>query len=78
MGYDSDHPASEGEVGKCGVAIDSLEDMEIFLRHRSGKDHRIDDHQFARIRVMGNVSGGSRETRRGLAKRFRARFKTTF
>src|SRR5579863_789809 len=28
MGYDSDHPASEGEVGKCGVAIDSLEDME--------------------------------------------------
>ncbi|MDQ6826440.1 MAG: methylmalonyl-CoA mutase family protein, partial [Candidatus Eremiobacteraeota bacterium] len=28
MGYDSDHPASEGEVGKCGVAIDSLADME--------------------------------------------------
>ncbi|HKW26696.1 MAG TPA: methylmalonyl-CoA mutase family protein, partial [Terriglobales bacterium] len=28
MGYDSDHPFSEGEVGKCGVAIDSLEDME--------------------------------------------------
>ena len=32
MGYDSDHPASEGEVGKCGVAIDSLEDMEILFR----------------------------------------------
>jgi len=44
MGYDSDHPASEGEVGKCGVAIDSLEDMEFCLVHRSGKDHRIDDH----------------------------------
>ena len=28
MGYDSDDPQSEGEVGKCGVAIDSLEDME--------------------------------------------------
>ena len=28
MGYDSDHAQSEGEVGKCGVAIDSLEDME--------------------------------------------------
>ena len=28
MGVDSDHPMSEGEVGKCGVAIDSLEDME--------------------------------------------------
>jgi methylmalonyl-CoA mutase, N-terminal domain len=31
MGYDSDHHASEGEVGKCGVAIDSLEDMEILF-----------------------------------------------
>ena len=31
MGYDSDHANSEGEVGKCGVAIDSLEDMEILF-----------------------------------------------
>ncbi len=28
MGYDSDHPLAEGEVGKVGVAIDSLRDME--------------------------------------------------
>ena len=28
MGFDSDHPRSEGEVGKCGVAISSLADME--------------------------------------------------
>lgn len=28
IGYDSDHPLSEGEVGKVGVAIDSIEDME--------------------------------------------------
>ncbi|MBM4236041.1 MAG: methylmalonyl-CoA mutase [Firmicutes bacterium] len=28
MGYDSDHERSLGEVGRCGVAIDSLEDME--------------------------------------------------
>jgi methylmalonyl-CoA mutase N-terminal domain/subunit len=28
MGYDSDHPRSEGEVGREGVAIDSLEDMQ--------------------------------------------------
>jgi methylmalonyl-CoA mutase N-terminal domain/subunit len=28
MGYDSDHVRSEGEVGKCGVAISSLADME--------------------------------------------------
>jgi len=27
-GYDTDHPLSAGEVGKCGVAIDSLRDME--------------------------------------------------
>jgi methylmalonyl-CoA mutase N-terminal domain/subunit len=31
MGYDSDHPRAAGEVGKVGVAIDSLEDMEILL-----------------------------------------------
>jgi methylmalonyl-CoA mutase, N-terminal domain len=28
MGYDSDHPRSEGEVGREGVAVDSLDDME--------------------------------------------------
>ena len=28
MGYDSDHEAAEGEVGKCGVAVSSLADME--------------------------------------------------
>lgn len=28
IGYDSDHPLAEGEVGKVGVAIDSLQDME--------------------------------------------------
>ena len=28
MGYDSDHPLSAGEVGKCGVAVSSLADME--------------------------------------------------
>lgn len=32
MGYDSDHPKSLGEVGVCGVAIDSLEDMEILYK----------------------------------------------
>src|SRR5689334_20671502 len=28
IGYDSDHPLAEGEVGKVGVAIDSIEDMQ--------------------------------------------------
>ena len=31
MGYDSDHPFSEGEVGKCGVAISSMADMEVLF-----------------------------------------------
>src|SRR3989454_9598802 len=31
MGYDADHSLSEGEVGKVGVSISSLEDMEILL-----------------------------------------------
>lgn len=31
MGYDSDHPISEGEVGKCGVAIASRQDMEVLF-----------------------------------------------
>jgi methylmalonyl-CoA mutase N-terminal domain/subunit len=38
IGYDSDHPMSEGEVGKVGVAIDSLEDMEILF-----KDIKLED-----------------------------------
>ena len=31
MGYDSDHPRAEGEVGRVGVAIDSIEDMQRLL-----------------------------------------------
>ncbi|NOY77283.1 MAG: methylmalonyl-CoA mutase family protein [Calditrichaeota bacterium] len=31
MGYDSDHPRSHGEVGVCGVAVDTLKDMEIIF-----------------------------------------------
>lgn len=32
IGYDSDHSLSEGEVGRVGVAIDSIEDMEILFK----------------------------------------------
>src|ERR1035437_4014207 len=32
MGYDADDPLAEGEVGKCGVSICSLEDMETLFR----------------------------------------------
>ncbi len=31
IGYDSDHPLAEGEVGKVGVAIDSIEDMQVLF-----------------------------------------------
>ncbi len=33
LGFDSDHPLASGEVGKVGVAIDSLDDMEILFNH---------------------------------------------
>ena len=46
MGYDSDHPKSHGEVGKCGVAVDSLRDMEILLDGIDpGDDLDLDDDQ---------------------------------
>ncbi len=32
MGYDSDHVLSKGEVGRCGVAVDSLVDMEVLFK----------------------------------------------
>ncbi len=32
MGYDSDSPMSRGEIGKCGVAVDTLKDMEILFK----------------------------------------------
>ncbi|NNN18326.1 MAG: methylmalonyl-CoA mutase [Acidimicrobiaceae bacterium] len=32
MGFDSDHPRAEGEVGKVGVAIDSIEDMKLLFK----------------------------------------------
>ncbi|HWR32012.1 MAG TPA: methylmalonyl-CoA mutase family protein [Chitinophagaceae bacterium] len=38
IGYDSDHPLAEGEVGKVGVAIDSIEDMQTLF-----KDIRLED-----------------------------------
>ncbi|MFQ6083973.1 MAG: methylmalonyl-CoA mutase [Candidatus Aminicenantia bacterium] len=31
MGVDSDHPLAQGEIGRCGVAVDSLADMEILF-----------------------------------------------
>ncbi len=49
MGLDSDHPLAAGEVGRVGVAICSLADMErLFDGIRARSDHHVDDHQFDR------------------------------
>ena len=46
MGRDSDDPKSLGEVGHCGVAIDSAADMERAVRrHRPRRRHHVDDDQ---------------------------------
>ena len=45
-GYDSDHPRVVGDVGKAGVAIDSVEDMKIlFDGIPLERDERVDDHE---------------------------------
>ena len=46
MGYDSDHPMSEGEVGREGVAVDTLADMEALFDGIDLRKHLgLDDHQ---------------------------------
>ena len=53
MGYDSDDPIAHGEVGKVGVAIDSIEDMRtLFDGIPLGQGVHVDDHQRARPRVL--------------------------
>jgi methylmalonyl-CoA mutase N-terminal domain/subunit len=50
IGYDSDHQLSEGEVGKVGVAIDSLEDMErLFAGIKLEDCVYFHDHQCYRL-----------------------------
>ena len=45
-GYDSDHPRVVGDVGKAGVAIDSVEDMKILFEGIPlDKVSRVDDHE---------------------------------
>ena len=37
MGYDSDHARSLGEVGREGVAVDTIDDMALFRASRSAR-----------------------------------------
>ena len=65
MGHDSDHPRSLGEVGREGVAVDTLDDMEtLFARDRPRRGDRLDDDQRAGgdharvLRRRGRASSG--------------------
>ncbi len=65
MGYDSDHPLAAGEVGRVGVAIDSIDDMsELFdgIPARPGIDVDDDqchgDHPAGALRRRGAPPGG--------------------
>ena len=61
MGYDSDSPKALGEVGKCGVAIDTLEDfLALIDGHSAGSGHHLHDHQSPGHRAVGHVLRGSR------------------
>ena len=67
MGYDSDHPMSEGEVGKCGVAIDSLADMEtLFEGIPLDQDQHVDDDECAGDDSVVDVPCRCREAGRRL------------
>jgi hypothetical protein len=68
-GYDSDHEMARGEVGKCGVAIDSLADMEVPLRrHRPRQGHDLDDDQLHGADRSGDVPRGRGEARDALGE----------
>ncbi len=69
MGRDPDHPLSLGEVGKCGVSIASLADMEALFDGISlGRRHLVDDHQLARRDDLRDVPGRRRAAGRRLAR----------
>ena len=66
MGYDSDHPRAEGEVGKVGVAIDSLADMRLLLADlpldkvtTSMTINATGGHPAAALRAGGRGAGGA-------------------
>ena len=53
IGYDSDHPLAEGEVGKVGVAIDSIEDIQTLFND----DQRQRFHPARLVRVAVQTTG---------------------
>ena len=72
MGYDSDHPMAAGEVGKVGVAIDSVEDLRILFRNiplekvsTSMTINATASTLLAMYRVVGEEQGASAARMRG-------------
>ena len=64
MGYDSDAPIAHGEVGKVGVAIDSIDDMRIALRrHPAGPGLHVDDDQRAGLGAAAALPARGRGAR---------------
>jgi methylmalonyl-CoA mutase, N-terminal domain len=58
IGYDSDHALAEGEVGKVGVAIDSIEDQG----HPAGRCVNLNDHQCYRFYSFISLRGACKRT----------------
>ena len=77
MGHDSDHPRSEGEVGRKGVAIDTLDDMQtLFQGMPLERGQHLDDDQRPRGDHAGPLRRGRRE--RGIPRSSsRGRSRTT-
>jgi methylmalonyl-CoA mutase N-terminal domain/subunit len=64
MGYDSDSPKALGEVGKCGVAIDTLEDFLALMKDIPlDQGYHFHDHQSSGNYPLGNVLRGCRNQR---------------
>ena len=64
LGYDSDDPRAVGEVGRTGVAIDSLADMEILLAGIPlGRGLDLDDDQRARVAAAAALRARRRASR---------------
>ena len=78
LGLDSDDPMSLGEVGRCGVAIDTLADMEdLYAGIDLGDDHHVDDDQPPGRADLRDVRRPGREGRRAPRRASAARCRTT-
>ena len=78
MGYDSDAPVAHGEVGKVGVAIDSIEDMRAALRrHPARRGVDVDDDQRAGRAAAAALPAGRARSRASTRPRSPARSRTT-